>query len=258
MPPEFIYLLPPVGVLATVFVTVAIIAILLHLVFFWPRLYQLNDHLAKMSPVVLAISGTVFGLSVSFLANSVWINEDRAWETVYAEARSMRVMENYIEALAPESRDDLYKLIEKYGSAVQAEWPDMAMTGAAPEAEKALQEIYAAVIGDLAQGDRDKVLQQRILNSLDSLSAARQERLSMAQNIVSAGQWILVAGLGFLLLVMTASLHAKLPVTRALALGAITMAISFMTFVIVMHDQPFHGDRAIPPEAILRASYAVP
>jgi len=134
----------------------------------------------------------------------------------------------------------------------------MAMTGAAPEAEKALQEIYAAVIGDLAQGDRDKVLQQRILNSLDSLSAARQERLSMAQNIVSAGQWILVAGLGFLLLVMTASLHAKLPVTRALALGAITMAISFMTFVIFMHDQPFHGYRAISPEAILRASYAVP
>jgi hypothetical protein len=258
MPPHFIYLLPPAGILAMVFVTVAVIALLLHLLFFWPRLGHFNDHLAKMSPVVLAISGTVFGLSVSFLANSVWINEDRAWETVYAEARSMRVMENYIEALDPASRDALYKLIEHYGNAVQAEWPDMAVSGAAPAAEKALQDIYAAVIRDLGEGDRDRVLQQRILTALDSLSAARQERLSMAQNVVSAGQWILVTGLGFLLLVMTASLHAKLPVTRALALGAITMAISFMTFVIVMHDQPFRGYRAIPPEAILKASYAAP
>jgi hypothetical protein len=34
----------------------------------------------------------------------------------------------------------------------------------------------------------------------------------------------------------------------------VTLAVSFMLFVIVQHDRPFRGDTALTPDTILRAS----
>ncbi len=63
----------------------------------------------------------------------------------------------------------------------------------------------------------------------------------MAQNVVSLGQWVLVIGLGLLLLTVAAGLHARQPGARALALCAITLAITITVFVIIQHDPPFVG-----------------
>jgi hypothetical protein len=256
MPPDFIYELPPVAMFLSVLGVTGLIALGLHLAFMLRSLRRLSDRLADLSPVVMTLCGTLFVLSVTFLANSIWQMEDRARETINAEARGLRVIETYMEAMTGPSRDSFARIIASYGEAVAKEWPGM-RSGAGPgDAEQSLKDIYDAVIQGFSEGDMNRLLQQRMVTALDQLSIARQQRLSMAQDVVSAGQWFLVTMLGLLLLVMMALGHGRHPLPRAVALSAISLAISIALFVIVSHDRPFVGYRALTPQAILAAAGA--
>lgn len=258
MPPDFIYALPQGGVFLVILATVGAIAFALHaLVGRWP-LNMVSQRLPELSPVIITLSGTLFGLSVTFLANSVWTTEDRARQTVNTEARDIRVMKVYLESLTGPSRDGLTHLITAYANAVDAEWNGMATSSARAPAERELRNIYAAVIQGFSEGEQNRMLQQRLLVALDGLSVARQQRLSMAQDVVSAGQWLLVSGLGLLLLVMVALGHARFPLPRGVAMTAMTAAITLALFVIVVHDRPFVGSSALTPQPILRAAGVAP
>ena len=217
---------------------------------------RLSENLADLSPVVMTLCGTLFVLSVTFLANSIWQMEDRARETINSEARSLRVIQTYMESMTGPSRDSFTRIIAGYGTAVAAEWPDMRGGTSPLDAEKDLKDIYTAVIHGFSEGDMNRLLQQRMVTALDQLSAARQQRLSMAQDVVSGGQWFLVSMLGLLLLVMMALGHGRFPLPRTVALAAISLAISIALFVIVSHDRPFVGYQALTPQAILAAAGA--
>jgi hypothetical protein len=258
LPPDFIYGLPHGGVFLVVLATVGAIALALHaLIGRWP-LKMVSQRLPELSPVIITLTGTMFGLSVTFLANSVWTTEDRARQTVNTEARDIRVMRVYMESLTGPSRDGLSQIITAYANAVAGEWNAMTASSARAPAEQELRNLYAAVIQGFSEGEQNRLLQQRLLTALDSLSIARQQRLSMAQDVVSAGQWLLVAGLGLLLLVMVALGHARFPLPRGVAMAAVTAAITLALFVIVVHDRPFVGSSALTPQPILRAAGIVP
>ena len=254
MPPDFIYGLPHVGMFLVILAVVGGIALGLHLlVERWP-VKDVRQRLSELSPVTMTLSGTLFALSVTFLANSVWTTEDRARQMVNTEARDIRVMKYYMDSLTGPTQDGLTRLIEGYGNAVATEWDAMTDPAARAPAEAELRNLYAAVIKGLAEGEQNRLLQQRLLAALDSLSIARQQRLSMAQDVVSAGQWLLLSGLGLLLLTMVALGHARFPMPRAVALAAMTAAITLALFVSLVHDRPFVGYSALTPQPSLRAA----
>ena len=252
--PDFIFDLPALGIFLTVFATVSVVALLLHLLFSLPPMVERAARFGEVSPAVVTVCGALFGLSVTFLANSVWNTEDKAREAVSAEARAIRVMEVYLDATQEPPHTDLYRMLANYGQGVAEEWHSMADGGPGIVAETSLRNIYASVIRDVSRSDQDRVLQQRLLVELDALSTARQQRLSIAQDVVSLPQWVLVMGLGLLLLMAVAVNHAPFPFARRIALAGVTLAVSFMLFVIVQHDRPFRGDTALTPQSILRAS----
>ena len=254
MPPDFVYELPPAAMFFSILGLTGLVALGLHLLFMFKAAHHVCGRLADLSPVVTTLCGTLFVLSVTFLANSVWQTEDRARETVNAEARSLRVIETYMDAMTASSRDGFARIINTYGQAVGGEWRRMADPASRADAEQQLKDVYAAVIEGFSEGDKNRLLQQRILGALDQLSIARQQRLSMAQDVVSAGQWFLVTMLGLLLLVMIALGHGRFPFVRAIALSAIGMAISIALFVILAHDRPFVGYHAVTPQPILAAA----
>jgi len=255
--PDFIFDLPALGIFLTVFATVSSVAILLNLIFCLPRFIKLAPRFSEVSATVITVCGALFGLSVTFLANSVWNIEDRAREAVSAEARAIRVMEVYLDATQEPPHNALYQMLADYGEGVADEWHSMADGGSGgSQAETSLRKIYAAVIRDVSHSEEDRLLHQRILVALDALSTARQERLSIAQDVVSLPQWVLVMGLGLLLLIVVAINHAPFPFARRVALAIVTLAVSFMLFVIVQHDRPFRGYTTLTPDAIVRASGA--
>ena len=100
--------------------------------------------------------------------------------------------------------------------------------------------------------------QSRLLAAYDNLSSARKERLSIAEDRVSGGQWALVEGLILTLLFVVAMSHADFRIAAKVSLAAIATAASLLLFVIIMHDRPFFGYGALGPEPILAASGASP
>lgn len=258
MPPDFIYALPHGGMFLVILAVVGSVALALHLlVARWP-LKGISQRLPELSPAIITLCGTLFGLSVTFLANSVWTTEDRARQMVNTEARDIRVIKVYMDQLTGPTQDGFTHLITAYANAVAGEWSAMTDATARAPAEQELRSLYAAVISGFAEGEQNRMIQQRLLAALDSLSIARQQRLSMAQDVVSAGQWLLVSGLGLLLLVMVALGHARFPLPRSVALAAMTAAITLALFVIVVHDRPFLGYSALSPQPILRAAGIAP
>ena len=249
----FIYLLSPIALLLTLTATVLACALALDSLFLLPRIRRLRSELSSLTTAVVTVSGAMFALSVSFLASSVWSAEDRARDMVFAEARAIEAMDIYLDYTTGPSREGILRLIQDYGTAVAAEWDSMAET-AGRESDKALRNIYSAVIRGFAEGEQNRMLQQRLLVSLDSLATARQERLSIAQDSIRASQWLLIAGLGVVLLTTVAVSHAAFTLVRRIALVIISLAISVMLFGIILHDQPFVGGGAVKPDPILKAA----
>lgn len=254
MPLDFIFAIHPAGIFLVVIAAVSTVAVAFHMLFNIAAFHRYAERAADLSPTVMTLCGTMFFLSVTFLANSVWNMADRARESVYGEARSVRVIRTYVEAMTGGSQDSFARLIQAYGSATAAEWPNMRDPAARREAEEALSNLYKAVIAGFSEGEQNRLLQQRLIIALDTLSSARQQRISMAQDILSAGQWFLVITLGLLLLFVVAMGHGRFPAARNAALTAISLAISIALFVIITNDRPFVGYYSVSPQPILRAT----
>lgn len=258
VPPDFIYELSPPVLFLVVLAAVGIVALLIQWVLRIRRVARAAPELTQMTTAVSTIAGAIFGLSMTFLANSVWNTEDNAHNAVNAEARAIRVMDLYMDSLTAPAYDGMSRLIANYGEAVKNEWDAMSEDDYGSPAETALRTIYGAVIKGLAEGDQNRLLQQRLLTSLDELSAARQERLSIAENYVSVSQWTLVTGLGVVLIVVVTLSHASFPLARRVAVAAVVMSISIMLYVILLHDRPFIGYAAQTADPILKATGVEP
>jgi hypothetical protein len=258
LPPDFLYTLPSPLIFAVILGVVASVALSVNAVFGRNAGKHAGAEFSKINTGVVSVSGAVFGLSMTFLANAVWNTQDQANDTLNAEARAIRVMDVYMDSLTGPERDGLAKLLADYGRAVAVEWDAMGTEGEDMAAEYALRNLYGAVIKGLAQGDQNRTLQQRLLPALDAISAARQQRLSIAQNYVSGSQWLLVTGLALVLLCIVGGSHADFPLARRTSLTGLSLAISILLFVIVLHDRPFTGYDALTPEPILAAAGALP
>ncbi|WP_421696159.1 hypothetical protein [Aestuariivirga sp.] len=258
VPPDVLYELQPPLIFLIVLVSVGAVALVIQLLLRINRVAKAAPALGNMSTAVCTISGAIFGLSMTFLANAVWNTEDKAREAVNTEARAIRVMDLYMDSLTTPAYDGMSRLIIDYGRAVAGEWDHMSEDDYGSPAELALRAIYGAVIKGLAEGEQNRLLQQRLLTSLDEVSIARQQRLSIAENYVSLSQWTLVTVLGVVLLFVVTMSHAPFPLARRVSVGAIVLAISVMLYVILLHDRPFIGYAAQSAEPILKATGAMP
>lgn len=254
MPPDFLYYWSPAGMFFFVLLCAGMLAFALHAILLFAPVKRVFTHLVALSPVLQTLCGTLFVLSVTFLASTVWQTDGRAREVVNTEARNIRVIHTYLESVTGPSRDGITRLIESYAKATAEEWNGMAEHGGSPAAETALTDLYRAALRGFAEGEANKVLQQRLLASLDALSIARSQRLIMAKDFVSGGQWFTVFSLGLLLLAVIAACHAQSAPSRAAALTFTSFAIALSVFVIIAHDRPFIGRLAIQPQAILDAA----
>jgi hypothetical protein len=258
MLPDFIFEWSLHGMFLFVLGITGMVALVLHLLLMVPPFGRLMARFELMSPVLQALTGTLFVLSVTFLASSVWATEDRARELVNQEARGLHVVHVYMEQMTASSRNGFVKLLSDYADAVENEWETMASRGGSPKAEAVLDQVYRATMQGFAEGDTNRTIQQRILSALDELSTARQRRLNIANEGVTNGQWFTVISLGLLLLVVISICHVKLPAARGLALILMSLAIAISLFVIIAHDRPFLGKYAISPEPILKAARVPP
>ncbi len=255
-PPDFVYWLHPLPLFLLILCVVGTAASAIYSLLLLPPVRRAGTGLVKINTAVGSVSGGLLGLSMTFLAHSVYFMEDRARDAVNAEARAIIELDNTLDEMAEPQRGALARLLASYGSSVAAEWPVMATDSTG--SEQSLRDIYAAIINAPAEQHRDQVEQDRLLAEFDKLSDARKERLSVAKNRVTGAQWALVEGLIITLLFVVAMSHADYRIAAKVSLGAIATAASLLLFVIIMHDRPFFGYEAFGPEFIITASGASP
>lgn len=249
MPPDFVFEWSEPGMFIFLLALAGSVAAIVHLTLNWWRLRAAVKHMRDISPVLQTLCGTLFVLSVTFLASNVWQTEERAKEYVAAEARSIREIRIYLEPVAGETRETILKALNGYTGAVAAEWQTMADDGGSVGAETSLATIYGGVL----RTGIDPLLQQRTLAALDNLALARQGRLNIAQEYLSSSKWTAVLLLGLFLLIAIGVCHAHAPAGRATALALMSFAIALSLFVILAHDRPFVGYLALSPAPILQA-----
>lgn len=246
----------PAGDFFLILAAVSAVAVLLHLAFYLPRLRG-EDGKSKPSDTIQTVIGGMFALSMAFLANAVSATDDRAREAVNAEARNIRLMEIYSAPLDRALGLRLDGLLSDYAEAAAREWNDMVDGRASETAEQELKQAYEFVLGGLPTEGFKPLVQQRLLVTLDSLSAARQLRLSIAQESVRGWQWFLVVGLALILMVAVATVHASVPAARLRALAITVAAITTVFFVVLTYQHPFSGSASLTPGPILEAAQAL-
>jgi hypothetical protein len=205
----------------------------------------------EVSPVMQTICGTLFVLATTFLASSVWTIEDHAYEAVAIEAREVRLLRTLSHLLPEPRRSEIVNLVTDYAEASAAEWPHMDNGGGSHEAERVLAALYNTAV---SLAPNEQMLSQEFMTALKAVGEARERRLDIARNNVSADQWTVMLILGLTLTIAVTIVHAGSDGGRAIALALVSVIVSTALFLIVAHDRPFIGWNALGPGSVLAAA----
>lgn len=205
----------------------------------------------ELSPVLQAICGTLFVLATTFLASSVWAVEDNAYGAVAMEAREVRLLRTLAQLLPEPRRSQVVNLVTDYAEQSAAEWPQMADTGGSGEAEQVLAALYSTSV---SLAPNEQMLSQEIMTALKAVGEARERRLDIARNNLSADQWATMLILALIMAVAVTLVHAGSDGGRAIALGLVSAIVSTALFLLIVHDRPFIGWDALGPQSVIAAA----
>ncbi len=142
MPPNFVFEWQESSMFLFLLGLCALVAIIIHQVLKLAFIHRVLPDLKDVSPVLQTLCGTIFVLSVTFLASNVWQTESRARELAGTEARGLRLVMTIASGLPQEQRDAVSAAAADYARAVAKEWPAMATNGGSAEAERLLTQLY--------------------------------------------------------------------------------------------------------------------
>jgi hypothetical protein len=204
-----------------------------------------------VSPVVQTLCGTLFVLATTFLSSSVWTIEDQAYEAVAIEAREVRLLRTLSHLFPEPRRSELSNLVTDYAEQSVAEWPTMDDRGGSREAERVLAALYSTAV---SLAPNEQMLASEFMTALKAMGEARERRLDIARNNLSADQWAVMLILALLLAVAVTVVHAGSDGGRAIALGLVSVMVATALFLLIAHDRPFIGWDAITPDPVIAAS----
>lgn len=197
-----------------------------------------------------ATVGVIYAVMLAFAVIVVWEKFTDAENTVVQEAGAAATMYRLSGGLSSDGgkiRDALSSYLKL---AVDKDFPAMDRGRSSPDATKALNAVYEAVLGAAQAAEANQALWSEILRELDSITQARRTRIHLSSGIVPGVIWIALF-VGAILTVCftfffgTENLRAQVLMTGVIA------TIAFMgLFVIVAIDHPFTGPVKVDAEPL--------
>lgn len=248
-----------VAVLATGAATTVALALLVaffaHRLWFGPRWDAIEEH-NKLAEVVHAslLAFTVFILAL--VLADVRANLSRAGDAISREGSVVARLDRDLSALGGAEATRARQSLRDYVGAVTLdEWHSLSQAQASlsPAAARALATLLADIHATIGVHPNAA---GRLGGLVDRLEEYRQGRLETATKSVPDIFWWLIGA--FLLGAMVLNGRHKLNLT-ALALIAIHMAaIGMVLSMIIIMDEPFHGQTSIPATPLTRALEQAP
>ncbi len=235
-----------ITILLCVLVVVFLSVHLMHT--YWP--YTKRREHNDVAGFVFAGIGVMYGVLLAFVVIAASDGLDNGRTITYTEANELANVYWLARGLPQPASAAIQGLALNYAhTVIDSEWPLMAKGESSGQAQLILDRIRDDVLGFTPTSDRQEVIYQQELTSVDALSAARRDRLVAMNDTVPEPMWIvlILGGLitvGFCLLF---GLQNKLVHAGMVASLAVLVTISLI--LIKNMQYPFAGDPHIGPEA---------
>ena len=209
---------------------------------------QTNNEVAGFK---FATIGVLYAVLLAFVVIVVWERFDQADSEVAQEASAAATVYLLTGGIDATHGAAVRKATTDYlTAAITKDWPAMEQESDSPAVTKALHDIYREVLKFHSFDADEGVVIAEILRQVDRISAARRERLVMADGIVPGIIWLVLFGgavitIGFTFFFGTENLRAQVLMT-----GALSVLIFAGLFTIVAIDHPFAGTVKVEPEAL--------
>ncbi|MGO9786410.1 MAG: DUF4239 domain-containing protein [Stellaceae bacterium] len=198
-----------------------------------------------------ATLGVLYAVLLAFVVIVVWEKFNDAENAVAQEAGAAATIYRLADGIGGAPGAALHGRLSDYAAiAIAQDWPAMEQGRLSPAGNRALDNLYAAVLAVQPGDRREAGLQTEILHQLGVLTQARRDRLVMASGAVPDVIWFVLFGgalltVGFTFFFGARNLRAQVAMTGMLA------AMIFSTlFVVVAIDRPFAGSVKVTPDAL--------
>lgn len=244
------------------YAALAVLGTLLAVALVWtlPRRPVLWRRVASWRGVVppfVNITGTLFGLTLAFIANDTWASRDAAIDAVRREAEGLRNLLILAEALPGPQEAALQATVRDYGVALAGEWPALREARADADASHRADTLLR-VVAALTEGQARDGIGPALLDQVLALRADRDLRVGLTQTHLNPLKWLGMAVLGFLTIVSIAAVHLENMRAGMLGVTLFALAAAPSAAIVLMQGNPFQEPAAVRPEALLAAVGAVP
>ncbi len=198
-----------------------------------------------------ATVGVLYAVLLAFAVIVVWEKFNEADNNVAQEAGAAATIYRLSNGIGAEPGSALRDRVTNYLKvAIADDWPAMERGKGSPVVTRALNDVYAALLGFKPDDGRGTALLAEILHQLDLVTQARRARVVMASGIVPGVVWLVLFGgavvtIGFTFFFGTENIRAQTIMT-----GALAILIFSGLLIIIAIDHPFMGSVKVAPEAL--------
>ncbi len=198
------------------------------------------------------VVGFVYAFFVGFVVSAMWSQINTEDGQARNEAVAGIQLARDLTVFDKADGDRIRQALLEYERAAVSEWPVAASGHAYPEADKALQRLYAAYQQVQPGSDTQKTFLAASFSNLDKVSQARTERVIQARTDVGPpwSLWaviILTSGL----VVATAVIYGvEEPRTHYTMVATVGVLVAANLFLVLELAHPFIGEMATSPEPL--------
>ena len=204
---------------------------------------ELRQRHNDVAAAMLSIIGVTYAVLLAFVAMLAWEGFNRAKAASYAEAALIGDVYNLSAGFADAERSPIRNQIFGYARhVVTVEWPAQAEGRMVDQDSIYLDGLNKMALGLHPSGQVDGNLQSLLLQAIERLWDARQERLLAAQTTIPEIVWfVLIAG-GALTVAFGSFLGAP-SLRMQLAMSAVLAASGALVLILIIAlSHPFRGD----------------
>jgi hypothetical protein len=237
---------PDIAILLAVLVAVGLGVHLIHE--HWP--YTKREKHNDVAGFIFAAVAVFYAVLLAFVVIVGWESLSTARETTYTEADQLANIYWISRSLPPSQGAAIEGLSLKYAhTVIDAEWPLMNKGESSQQAQLILDQMRDDIFSLTPRSGQQQALFEQAVVSVNSLSAARRDRLAAMNEAIPEPMWVVliiggVITVGFCLLFGLQNKTAHVGMVAALA---VLVTISLMLIGNIQH--PFAGNPRISPEA---------
>jgi hypothetical protein len=211
------------------------------------RIEALRRHHEIGSAVFLQL-GVVFAVLLAFVFSEVWSEYNTAASAINEECGNLQGAAILAVGLAPAERDLVLRDILAYLSVVvDTEWTRMEQRQGAPEAAL----LFERMVGSVAKAELVNAQQQaargQMLALLASAHQYRETRLFQMTQAVPPLIWVLLIGLGTVLVGFLLCFGIEYVWSQVTFTGIFAAAVAFVLLIVHLLDFPFEGALRLSP-----------